>query len=194
MNEDAEIEKIELAFGKSPALTYKLLLLVNSVAIGLREKIQTIRHAIAILGRKRINQWVQLALFATDDNRGMQNPLVEMAAVRAVFMQQIALRHFRLREVHEAPEVAFTVGILSLLESIYEISIEETVETLNLSIEVRDALLTREGELGRILDLAESMERTFYKVTQEQLEELGLTQKDVLSSQVFAYQWLGESF
>jgi c-di-GMP-related signal transduction protein len=194
MNEDAEIEKIEQAFGKSPALTYKLLLLVNSVAIGLREKIQTIRHAIAILGRRRINQWVQLALFASDDSRGMRNPLVEMAAVRAVFMQQIASCHPRPREEPETPEIAFTVGILSLLESIYDISIEETVETLNLSAEVRDALLTRTGELGRILCLAESMERTFYKVTPEQLEELGLTQKDVFSSQVFAYQWMGESF
>jgi c-di-GMP-related signal transduction protein len=194
MNEDAEIEKIEQAFGKSPALTYKLLLLVNSVAIGLREKIQTIRHAIAILGRRRINQWVQLALFASDDSRGMRNPLVEMAAVRAVFMQQIASCHPRPREEPETPGIAFTVGILSLLESIYDISIEDTVEALNLSAEVRDALLTRTGELGRILCLAESMERTFYKVTPEQLEELGLTQKDVFSSQVFAYQWMGESF
>ena len=194
MNEDANIEKIEQTFSKSPALTYKLLLLVNSVAIGVREKIQTIRHAIAILGRRRINQWVQLALFASDDSRGMQNPLVEMAAVRAIFMQQISSRHPRLRDDPEAPEIAFTVGILSLLECIYDISIEETVETLNLSVEIRDALLTRAGELGRILDLAETMERTFYKVTPEQLEDMGLTQKDVLSSQVFAYQWLGESF
>jgi EAL and modified HD-GYP domain-containing signal transduction protein len=194
MNEDAEIEKIEQTFGKSPALTYKLLLLVNSVAIGLREKIQTIRHAIAVLGRRRINQWVQLALFASDDSRGMRNPLVEMAAVRAIFMQQISSRHPRLRENPDAPEIAFTVGILSLLESIYDISIEETVEALNLSVEVRDALLSRGGELGLILDLAESMERSFYKVTPEQLADLGLTQSDLLSSQVFAYQWLGESF
>jgi len=194
MSEDAEINRIEQTFSRNPGLTYKLLLLVNSVAIGVREKIQTIRHAITILGQRRINQWVQLALFASDDSRGMKNPLVEMAAVRAIFMLQLASRHPRLRLNPEAPEVAFTVGILSLLESIYDISMEETIETLNLSLEVREALLTREGELGSILDLAESMERTFFRVTPEQLEGLGLTQEDLLSSQVFAYQWLGESF
>jgi EAL and modified HD-GYP domain-containing signal transduction protein len=136
---------------------------------------------------------VQLALFASDDSRGLMNPLVEMAAVRAGFMQQLACRHPLLRGKSEAPELAFTVGILSLLESIYDISIEEIVETLDLSIEVRDALISREGELGRLLNLAELMEHSFFRVTPEQLEELGLTQDDVLSAQVKAYQWIGES-
>jgi len=193
MSEDADIGKVEQTFSRSPGLTYKLLLLVNSVSIGVREKIQTIRHAVTILGRRRISQWVQLALFASDDSRGLMNPLVEMAAVRAGFMQQLACRHPLLRDNPEAPELAFTVGILSLLESIYDISIEEIVETLDLSIDVRDALISRKGELGRLLNLAELMEHSFFRVTPEQLEELGLTQDDVLSAQVKAYQWIGES-
>ena len=193
MSEDADIGKVEQTFSRSPGLTYKLLLLVNSVSIGVREKIQTIRHAVTILGRRRISQWVQLALFASDDSRGLMNPLVEMAAVRAGFMQQLACRHPLLRDNPEAPELAFTVGILSLLESIYDISIEEIVGTLDLSIDVRDALISRKGELGRLLNLAELMEHSFFRVTPEQLEELGLTQDDVLSAQVKAYQWIGES-
>jgi len=193
MSEDADIGKVEQTFSRSPGLTYKLLLLVNSVSIGVREKIQTIRHAVTILGRRRISQWVQLALFASDDSRGLMNPLVEMAAVRAGFMQQLACRHPLLRGNPENPELAFTVGILSLLESIYDISIEEIVGTLDLSIDVRDALISRKGELGRLLNLAELMEHSFFRVTPEQLEELGLTQDDVLSAQVKAYQWIGES-
>jgi EAL and modified HD-GYP domain-containing signal transduction protein len=193
MSEDADIGVVEQAVGRSPGLTYKLLLLVNSVSIGAREKIQTIRHAVAMLGRRRISQWVQLALFASDDSRGLLNPLVEMAAVRASFMQHLASRHHHLRTDPEAPELAFMVGILSLLEKIYDISIEETVETLDLSIEVRDALISREGELGRLLKLAESMEHSFFRVTPEQLEELRFSQEDVLTAQVGAYQWIGES-
>jgi len=193
MAEDADIGKVEQTFSRSPGLTYKLLLLVNSVSIGAREKIQTIRHAVAMLGRRRISQWVQLALFASDDSRGLMNPLVEMAAVRASFMQQLACRHPLLRGNPEAPELAFTVGILSLLESIYDISIEETVETLDLSIEVRDALMSREGDLGRLLSIAESMEQTFSGITPEQLEELMLTQEEVLAAQVEAYQWIEAS-
>jgi EAL and modified HD-GYP domain-containing signal transduction protein len=124
----------------------------------------------------------------------MNNPLVEMAAVRASFMQQLAGRHPRLRSNPEAPDLAFMVGILSLLESIYAISIEETLEALNLEAEVRDALLSREGDYGRILDLVESMERSYFGVTPEKLEILGLSQEDLLSSQIVAFKWLGETF
>jgi c-di-GMP-related signal transduction protein len=194
LSEDAEIERIEQAFARSPGLTYKLLQLVNSVALGVRDKIRTIRHAIAILGRRRINQWIQLALFASDDSRGMMSPLVEMAAVRASLMQQLACRHPVLKGNPESAELAFMVGILSLLERIYDISIEEAVETLNLSTEARDALVSRTGEFGRILDLAETMESSFLNLSAEQFESLGLTREDIMSSQVTAYQWLGENF
>ena len=84
---EAELEVIERAFRESPGLTYKLLLLVNSVSLGLRGKIQNIRHAVAILGRQQIKRWVQLALFVPDTNSGPENPLVEFAAVRAAFME-----------------------------------------------------------------------------------------------------------
>jgi EAL and modified HD-GYP domain-containing signal transduction protein len=194
LSEDAELTEIEHSLCKSPGLTYKLLLLVNSVVIGIREKIQTIRHAVAILGRRRIKQWVQLALFAADDSRGMMNPLVEMAAVRASFMEQLVYRHPQLKDNRDAPDQAFMVGILSILETIYDISIDEVVAVLNLSVEVKAALISREGPFGRILALAELMERTLFGVTPDMIEDLGLTQNDVLTAQVKAYQWFGESF
>jgi EAL and modified HD-GYP domain-containing signal transduction protein len=194
LSEDADLTEIEHSFYKSPGLIYKLLLLVNSVVIGMREKIQTIRHAVAILGRRRIKQWVQLALFAADDSSGMMNPLVEMAAVRASFMEQLACRHPQLKGNRDAPDQAFMVGILSLLETIYDISIDEVVAVLNLSMEVKSALISRAGPYGRILALAESMERTLIEVTPDMIEDLGLTQNDILTAQVKAYQWFGESF
>jgi len=194
LSEDADLTEIEQSFCKSPGLTYKLLLLVNSVSIGIRDKIQTIRHAVTILGRRRIKQWVQLALFAADDNRGMTNPLVEMAAVRASFMEQLAWRHPQLKDNRDAPDQAFMVGILSILETIYDISIDEVVAVLNLSTEVKAALISREGPFGRILALAELMERTPFEVTPDMIEGLGLNKNDVLTAQVKAYQWFGESF
>jgi c-di-GMP-related signal transduction protein len=90
MMDDAEMEEIEKTFRSSPGLTYKLLLLVNSVSFVGLQKIQTVRHAISMLGRAQIKRWVQLALFATDDSHAMENPLVDMAAVRGGFMEQMA--------------------------------------------------------------------------------------------------------
>jgi c-di-GMP-related signal transduction protein len=194
LSEDADITVIEQTFSKCPGLVYKLLLLVNSVSIGLRDSVRSIRHAVAILGRGRIKQWAQLVLFATDDSRGKMNPLVEMAAVRAGFMEQLARRHPLLRSNHEAPELAFMVGILSLMETIYNVSASEVVSVLNLSVEVEEALVSRKGTLGRLLELAELMERNFLRVEPEQIDGVGLTQEDLLTAQVKTYQWLGDSF
>ena len=77
---------------KVPALTYKLLLLVNSVSLGLRVKVRNLRHAIATLGRRQIKRWAQLCLFASNGAGGQESPLIEMAAVRAAFMEQLAIR------------------------------------------------------------------------------------------------------
>jgi len=187
---EAELELIERAFRQSPGLTYKLLLLVNSVSLGLRGKIQNIRHALAILGRQQIKRWVQLALFVSSDSpSGAESPLVEFAAVRAAFMEQVAHRHPDLKHDRDAGEQAFLTGILSLLGNIYDISLDEIIATLNLSEAVRDALMARSGALGDLLELSEQMEQLDSRLDAELLEKIGLTPEDVLMAQVKAFGW-----
>ena len=194
LNEDAEIDVIEQAFRESPGLTYKLLLLVNSVSLGIRIRIKNIRHAVATLGRQQIKRWVQLALFASNDNSGLENPLVEMAAVRAAFMEQLASRLPQMKGKQDAIDQAFMTGILSLLESIYAISIDEVIATLDLSEEVREALTERTGIFGKLLHLAELVERMEFREALLQFEEMGISHEDVLAAQVNAYNWRGEMY
>lgn len=189
MIEDADTDEIELAFRQSPGLTYKLLLLVNSVSLGVRVKVQNVRHAIATLGRQQIKRWVQLCLFASSEASGLENPLVEMAAVRAAFMEQVALRLPQLKDNHEAADQAFMTGILSLLETIYTISIDEVISSLHLSDDIREALVNRSGIYGKLLHLAELVERMEFRDAALQFEELGLTQEEILTAQMKAYSW-----
>lgn len=187
--EDATISEIEQSFKKCPALTYKLLLLVNSVSIGLREKIRTVRHAITIIGMNQLKRWVQLAIFAADDSRGLDNPVVDMAAVRAAFMEGLARLHPDLRRFKCSPDQAFLVGILSLLKDIYDISMDEIVGSLNLSEEIRTALIDKVGSLGALLNLAEMMERLELDAAAETISAMGISFTDVLECQKKAYNW-----
>jgi len=127
LSDDAEQGEIESTLRGDPGLTYKLLVLVNSVGVGTRNKINSVRHAVAILGRQQIKRWVQLALFASNDQRGLENPLVDMAAVRAGFMENMAGFHPALKGYHDSAEKAFMTGILSVLEKVYDISMDEVV-------------------------------------------------------------------
>jgi EAL and modified HD-GYP domain-containing signal transduction protein len=189
--DDADIGDVEGAFRQSPGLTYKLLLLVNSVSLGMRVKVQNVRHAVSTLGRQQLRRWVQLCLFASGDSVGLENPMVEMAAVRAAFMEYLAGRLPQLRLREDAADQAFMTGILSLLETIYSISIDEVVATLNLSDEVRDALTDRSGILGELLRLAELVEGTEFDFNEASrcFVQLGLSLEDVLAAQVKAYGW-----
>lgn len=187
--DDAEMEEIEKTFRSSPGLTYKLLLLVNSVSFAGLQKIQTVRHAISMLGRAQIKRWVQLALFASDGSHALENPLVDMAAVRGGFMEQLALICPALRGNKEAPDQAFMTGILSLLESIYDIPMDQIAAELNLSDEVKQALLSRDGTLGRFLALAEALEQADFVNAATVLGELSIPYSAVMDAQVKAYGW-----
>lgn len=189
MMDDADIEEIEKTFRSSPGLTYKLLLLVNSVSYAGLQKIQTVRHAISMLGRAQIKRWVQLALFATDDNHAVENPLVDMAAVRGGFMEQMATACPRLRGNQEAPDQAFMTGILSLLESLYDIPMGQIADELNLSEEVQQALVGREGVYGSLLALAEALEQVDFTTASELLGALSIPYSTVMEAQVKAYNW-----
>jgi len=189
MMDDADIEEIEKTFRSSPGLTYKLLLLVNSVSYAGLQKIQTVRHAISMLGRAQIKRWVQLALFATDDSHATENPLVDMAAVRGGFMEQMATACPRLSSNREAPDQAFMTGILSLLESLYDIPMGQIAEELNLSEEVQQALVDREGVYGSLLALAEALEQVDFSTASTLLETLSIPYNTVMEAQLKAYNW-----
>jgi c-di-GMP-related signal transduction protein len=193
LGNDASVDVIEETFKKSPAMTYKLLLLVNSVSTGLREKIRTVRHAITIVGLGQLKKWVQLAVFAADDSRGLNNPCVEMAAVRAGMMEGLSLRHPMLRSLRGASEQAFMVGVLSILKDFYEIPMQEMVSGLNLSDEICTALVNKQGALGDLLRLAELLEQMKLSDVAELAEMVGVGFPDIVSCQKKAFMWR-ESF
>lgn len=191
LSADAEIDQIEQTFKQSPALTYKLLLLVNSVSCSTREKIRTVLHAITQIGLEHLHRWVQLAIFADDGSSGLNSALLDMAAVRAAFMEELA--RFRphspklFRRAH--PEEAFMVGTLSMLKDIYDVDMKEIVNQLNLSEEIQDALIDRGGDLGTLLCLAEMMESLEFDEAAACLEKLGITLGTVIECQKKAYNW-----
>lgn len=186
---DATVGELDRVFRGSPLLTYRLLKLVNSVALGMREKIRDVRHALSILGRQQLKRWLQLSLFASDTGEVKDNPLLELASTRAAFMEQLVSQHPVLSTQHGAADQAFMVGILSLLDSIYQVTIEEIVAELNLSDEVRLALVERQGIYGRLLELTVMMERLELGGGAIGLQEMGISLEKIIEAQVRALSW-----
>lgn len=189
LSEDWDINEVEETFRENPTLTFNLLKLVNSVMFGMREKIKNLRHAIMMLGINQLRRWVQLALFAGKDDRGLNSPLLEMAAVRGRLMELLTMQRSGLPRTSDIVEASFMAGILSLLDVLFETEMEEIVTSLNLSDEVAEALLTRSGPLGQLLLLTEKLEKTDFSAVQDLLEVTGISFDQLLSAQLDAFNW-----
>jgi EAL and modified HD-GYP domain-containing signal transduction protein len=186
---DATLNEIEQTFKENPSLSYNLLRLVNSVAMGMREKIKTLRHAILMLGTEHLRRWTQLSLFAGNDSRGLNNPLLEMAAVRGRLMETLVkLRNCTVAN-DEQSEAAFMTGILSLLEVLFETPMSEIIAKLNLTDDVSNALLSRSGPLGSMLTLAEKLEITDFDSVTPLLAECRVSLDQLLTAQLEAFNW-----
>lgn len=186
---DATLNEIEQTFKENPSLSYNLLRLVNSVAMGMREKIKTLRHAILMLGTEHLRRWTQLSLFAGNDNRGLNNPLLEMAAVRGRLMEIMVKQRNGTMVNDEQSEAAFMTGILSLLEVLFETPMAEIIASLNLTDDVSNALLSRSGQLGSMLTLAERLEVTDFDAVTPLLEECRVSLDQLLTAQLEAFNW-----
>lgn len=182
----ASVADLEQIFKENPTLSYSLLRLVNSVAMALRQKINSLRHAIVMLGFENLRRWAQLSLFVTSDARGANNPLLEMAAVRGRMMEILILQKGYSEDYAEA---AFMTGILSQLDILYEITMSEIISSLNLSEDVGKALLERKGRLGNLLALVEKVEATDFEAITWLLDVCGVTMEELLEAQLESFNW-----
>ncbi|MFP4053787.1 MAG: EAL and HDOD domain-containing protein [Phycisphaerae bacterium] len=138
-----EINKPEMSYDeiaeiikRDVSMTYQLLQLINSVAFGLRYEVNSIRHALVLLGPQEIRKWG--AMLAV---RGlaMEKPpeVLVRSLTRARVCEQIACMAGMQKD---APEL-FLVGMLSLIDVLTERKLEDALDMLPLSQAIRTTLL-----------------------------------------------------
>lgn len=184
---DAPTSEIETALKPEPGLTINLLRMTNSVGSGSREKITSLGHAITVLGRRQLQRWLQLLVFAGNANV-TSNPLLLLSATRGRLMELLA-GELQPGDIGFADQ-AFMAGIMSLMPALVGQPITDIVAPLGLTANLRDALCAGSGPLGALLRLAESSESGDISGLTVALGELpGLSPKALNRAQTQALQW-----
>jgi EAL and modified HD-GYP domain-containing signal transduction protein len=178
---DAETREIELLLKQDPSLSYHLLKLANSAAFAHSTPITSFGQAISLLGRRQLQRWLQLLLYARQQADGMPNALLPIAAMRAAQMEALVKLQGGERDEQD---LAFMTGVFSLLHLLFGMSMEEIVGALNLPTIATDALLARRGQFGELLAMTEAD-----SVSAAMLERAGLTRTQWWGSQLQAYHW-----
>jgi EAL and modified HD-GYP domain-containing signal transduction protein len=189
LNRDADQREVERSVKHDPLISLNLLRLVNTPAVGARFRINSVGHALIVLGRRQLQRWLQILLYVKGAE--FDSPLLQMATTRGKTME-LVMGHVRPSE-KVAADIGFTVGIMSLMDALFSVRMGEILDSVNVLDEVRDALLHREGDYGQVLRLIELIERA-----QEGRELTGLLHKlDLAPSALYAlqleaFEWVNE--
>lgn len=187
LTDRAELDEIEEIFKLNPVLIYHLLRLVNSVALGLKVRICSLRHAIMILGTQQLKVWVLLAMMISTESANNSH-LLELAVMRGRLLE-LLIQRMPFPAEAKSVECAFLTGALSVLHLVVEKSMKDFVDHLRLNEEMREALLMRKGPLGELLLLVEAAEKGDCKNTMGIAEQLGLTVDDISTAQIETIKW-----
>ncbi len=176
---DADLADIERRVKADPAICFSLLRLTNSGAFRSARRIDNIREVILLLGRKNLQRWLQVLLFAHEsDPARFPSPLLLAAAFRGRLLEYLAML---LQGAGNFPEKAFMVGMLSFLEALLHVPLSDVLRGLHLSEEVEGALLRREGPLGGLLSLAEALDRADFDEVQAKARSIGIGNEQLRS-------------
>jgi len=185
VSQDGEIKDIEAGFKKDTALSFKLLRYINSVGFGLSCEIQSINHALTILGRKQLYRWLTLLMVTAGEN-STPPALMKTSITRGRLTELLGESYF---EKHDRDNL-FIVGVFSLLDAILKMPMETVLEKIQLPENVSEALLTRSGIYGPFLQLTEACEDSDNKKILEIAELLQFDATKVNECHIAALAWV----
>jgi len=186
---EAESIEIEHSIKQDASLSLTLLRLVNTAAVGASKRIDTIGQALTVLGRRQLQRWLQILLYAGPGASNVVSPLLHLATTRGKLLELMA-RRIKPADPNIA-DIAFTVGILSLTDALFGLPMSKILESLAVADEVKAALLSREGVYGDMLKLAECIEHVKDNCSQvgKLLEKLHLSSDEFNELELSAFQW-----
>jgi EAL and modified HD-GYP domain-containing signal transduction protein len=182
---DADSREIEAVLKQDAQLAYQLLRLVNSAALSRGTRITSFNQAIALLGRRQLQRWLQLLLYA-QSVKGAISPLLPRAAFRARLMESLC--EFRGGDRDEQDR-AFMTGMFSLLDVLFGRPLTELLEPLNLADDIVEALLARGGRLGPLMAVVALSKRGPAPALHSWLSEANLDSRQLAMALVEASRW-----
>lgn len=192
INAGADNSAIEQSVKREPMLSLNLLRLVNTPGAGTLTTINSVAQALMVLGRRQLQRWLQILLYAKPGKTlELTSPLLQMAIIRGKLLELMALQ---MRPADRlSSDIGFSVGMLSLMDTLFSMPMAEVLATLVVADEVRAALIEHAGSFGKMLTIVEMLEQAqLGPDMSERLRCLNLTAGQLHDIQIQAFEWMNE--
>ncbi len=184
IRKQASTVEIEEIFKRDPTLSFNLLRFINSAGFGLSCEITSFRHAIMMIGLKKLFRWAAL-LMTTSRANGVPSAVANMAVVRGRLMELLAAELLPPEECDNA----FVVGVFSLLDTMLGMPLNKALESISLPESVVNALQHGSGILAPFLELTKACESVDDEAFARNANALQLTNHQVNWAHLQALAW-----
>ncbi len=169
------------------ALSYKLLCYINSAAVGLRTQIDSIGHALNLMGLDNIRIWVAMLSMAAL-SRDKPDALLSLSFMRGRFLELLCKE---LSEDQQSNDY-FILGMFSVLDALLDQDMEHAIALISLPELVRDGLLNEGSGAANRLKLIRSLENADWARLAELLRSVGIDDGQMSSLYAESLQWADE--
>ncbi|MGQ8366814.1 EAL and HDOD domain-containing protein [Glaciecola sp. 1036] len=179
---EPDIEKITRTFESDAALSFKLLRYTQSPLFKRQRKVESIKQAIVMLGKRELERFIML-LFAAVFCEAKPNELIKLSLKRAKFCEDLA------GQLSQSSSTAFLAGMLSLLDAMLDTNLPSVISKLPLTDEIKLALVREEGILAEYLKLNADIEMANWDNLKLKAKHLNLDIPTILKIHSEAADW-----
>jgi len=166
------------------SLSYRLLRYLNSPAFFLVSEVRSIPHALMLLGERGIRRWVSLVAIACMGDDKPQELLL-LPLVRARFCELLA----PLADLESAASDLFLLGLLSAIDAILDMKMEDVLKEVAIRSEIREALLGERNQLRGVFDVALHYERADWEPFERAARNAGIPMEMISELYVRSMEW-----
>ena len=180
--DEMDLRELEQIIKVEASVLYRLLRYLNSPLFGMRNEIHSIRHALALLGEREIRRWIRLVTLVSAGLHKTSD-LVLSALVRARFCELVSMR------IPRTQSDLFLVGMVSMMDAILEISMDEILQKIALDKETKAVLSGGGGKLKPVYDLMLAQEAGKWQAAKESAAQLRISESEAGEMWWQAMQW-----
>ena len=174
--------ELEQLIKSEPALCYRLLRYLNSPVFYLQEEVQSVLHALMLLGEVEVRKWLLLVCVAMSQD--VSNREVVMSAlIRARFLELLA-RYTKL-----PPASLFIMGLFSLMDAVLGMTMGSLLKEVVVPSEVREALLGVPSRLRQTYDLILAYEAAEWAKCDEMRRQFQIPADELRDAYLEAVAW-----
>ena len=182
--EDFELSNIAKTVERDPSMSISLLRFINSPAVGLRSKVNSISNAVALLGQKEISRWATIAI-SVGIFKDKPSEITKLSLIRAKFAENLAT----IFEMGIFKNSLFMTGLFSLLDLILKKPMDEAVNEIAVDNLVKEALVGKSGSLYPVLDFMYAYERADWNKVTIILIQNNIAAEEVGQAYIDAVVW-----